>query len=247
MKKCVVIGSPVDHSLSPKMHNAGYQSLELDFIYEKIEVKPQDLSCFMKRVRTGEFVGISVTAPHKETVLQFADSLSPAAARIGAANTLFFSDGKLCAENTDWYGFVKSLQEILGQRGLQEFDYVISGAGGVARAVIYGLNNSGVSHKQIYVRNRTEIRAKELASEFGVNVFFAENFLKNKSVVFVNATSVPIDGVPWYADFVYDVNYKNDSIVNSEGKRMLLYQGVKQFEIFTGRTAPIDSMWNVIK
>jgi shikimate dehydrogenase len=245
MKKCAVIGFPVEHSLSSVMHNAGYKKLGLDFVYEKISVEPKDLSCFMKRVKTGEFVGLSVTVPHKESVLDFADQLTPAAEAIGAANTLYFEGSKLVADNTDYIGFWDSLREHIDSN----VSYLVCGAGGASRAILYALQMNGV--KDVYILNRTLGKAQLLAEEFGFKVYNHELV-----DVLVNTTSsrsfVPeVNNVK----FIFDINYgetdllrfaEKNNIPFCNGKKMLLYQGAKQFEIFTQNVAPVEVMYEAI-
>lgn len=246
MKKCAVIGFPLEYSLSPQLHNDGYKKLGLDFIYEKISVEPKDLSCFMKRVKTGEFVGLSVTVPHKESVLDFVDKLTPSVEAIGAANTLYFEGNKLVADNTDYLGFWQALVEEIGLEHSVNYTYLVCGAGGVARAILYALKLHGAKH--VYILNRTVHKAEQLAEEFDVKVYNGEGI-----DVIVNTTSssdfVVDDSVLRQVKFVFDVIYGETQLLKlaeklkipfCDGKKMLLYQGARQFEIFTGERMEME-------
>lgn len=253
MKKCGVLGFPVSHSLSPKMHQAAFDALGLDYKYELCEVKPEDLGCFMKRMASGEFAGLSVTIPHKESVMQYCAELTEDANEIGAVNTLYFKGEKLCGENTDWYGFTKSLEEDLPD--FRDKSYLIFGAGGVARACLYGLKKEGV--KNVFITNRTKFKGEKLAAEFGFQFVHPEDL--PEADVLVNATSVGLK--PDVAlltleelgkfQVVFDLIYRDTELqIQAKklglkvitGLKMFLYQGAKQFELFTDKPPPIEVM-----
>ena len=154
------MGWPVEHSLSPVMHNAAFAALGLDWVYVPLPVAPGHVREAVQGLRALSFVGASVTIPHKQAVIPWLDEVSAAAQAIGAVNTLVVRDGRLLGENTDWLGFLASLREAgvepAGRRAL------ILGAGGAARAVVYALVSVGA---EVVVVNRTLARAEVLARE----------------------------------------------------------------------------------
>lgn len=250
--KCCVIGHPVKHSLSPAMHNAGYKELGLDFHYEAVDVAPNELGEFMKRLRSGEFLGVSVTVPHKRAVLEYANVLSPNVKAIEAANTLFCDNGKIVAENTDWFGVHCALDEAVD---LKEKTILVYGAGGAARACLYALRDSKA---KVLVTNRTIETGVAIANEFDAQ-FVEVSQIPNVDIL-INATSVGLDGddrllvcPDWlkHTEYVFDMVY-TDTVLEQmardlgckiiSGKKMLLYQGAKQFELFTHKNAPLEVM-----
>ena len=255
-RKCCVIGHPVKHSLSPAMHNAGYQELGLDFKYEAVDVVPAELAEFVKKLRAGEYLGVSVTVPHKQAVLDYANVVSPHVKAIGAANTLFCDEGKIVAENTDWFGVHCALDEVMD---LKDKRILIYGAGGAARACLYALRDAKA---HVCVTNRTIEKGMALANEFGAE--FCEVSQVPQVDVLVNATSVGLDGddrllvcPAWLkgTEYVFDMVYTGtvlEQVAQSQGckiisgKKMLLYQGAKQFELFTHKKAPLEVMAKAI-
>lgn len=258
MKKFGVLGFPVKHSLSPAMYKAGFEKIGFEGIYEFCEVEPNDFNCFMKRVKTGEYAGLSVTVPYKERVMDYCDVITDVAKKIGAVNLLYFDAGKFVGDNTDWFGFITALKEVESNLGGKKV--LIMGAGGAARACIFALNEIGIKP---YLVNRTKSKALELAEEFLIEVVDFENL--PASQVVVNCTSVglsdsdpcilPEDYLSNGVDVVFDLIYKDTSLVllakknglkTIDAKRMLLWQGVKQFEKFTKLEVPVEEMWKSI-
>lgn len=160
-KVCGIFGHPVEHSLSPPMHNAAFAALGLDYIYVPFPVSPGDLPQAIAAVRTLGLAGVNVTVPHKEAVLPLLDELSEAAALNGAVNTIVNRSGRLYGDNTDGRGFLRSLAEDAGFLPAGKTALVL-GAGGAARGVAVQLALAGV--KSLILANRTERRANELAA-----------------------------------------------------------------------------------
>jgi shikimate dehydrogenase len=259
MKKFGVLGNPVTHSLSPKMFNAGFESQNFEGVYEFCDILPEEFNCFMKKVRTGEYAGLSVTVPYKEQVIEHCDELSDEAKKIGAVNCLYIKEGKLIGTNTDWFGFAESLKEVVEE--VSSLKVLIFGAGGAAKACIYALNLEGVSP---FVTNRTMSKVEGLAEDFDINVIEQDLLLDLEFDLIVNATSVgltetdelivPIELLA-KASVVLDLIYLKTPLVEAaeeyglkliDAKRMLLLQGVLQYSIFTGVEAPKEIMWNSI-
>lgn len=257
---CMIIGDPVAHSLSPQMHNAGYRALDIDdeFTYVASLVKPDKLASFMRDARTKKIKGISCTQPHKITIMKYLDEIDGVAQKIGAINTLVNEDGRLKGYNTDWLGIVRPLQKLTSLKGKK---VALLGAGGAARAAVYGLTHSGA---KVTIYNRTPDKARSLAREFGAK---AGNRLEDvrKADIIVNTASVssqddsPLDKKHVSAgQIVFDIVYEpretrllKDARQRGArviyGREMLLYQGMAQFELFTGRRAPEAAMRKALR
>lgn len=155
-----VVGWPVEHSVSPAMHNAAYAALGLDWCYLPFPVPPERLPEAIAGVRALGLAGVNVTVPHKQALLALMDELTPAAAAIGAANTVIARDGRLIGHNTDAAGFLRALREAgCEPAGITA---LVLGAGGAARAVVYALLEAGA---RVTVLNRTVARAEALARD----------------------------------------------------------------------------------
>lgn len=262
-QKLAVIGDPIAHSLSPVLQNFLIRRFALPFTYEALHIRPNELPEMMQRLRRGEFRGINVTLPHKQTVLSFLDELDATAARIGAVNTIVVKYGKLRGYNTDASGFGRSV-ESAGIAVANRIAFVL-GAGGAARAVIFALLQAQV--EKIIVCNRSPERATMLLAAFATHaaprrlqsVPWPERaeWLKNNEVhLLVNTTRVgmhPHDDeapLPDYVcskpmavvDLVYNpvqtkflhaAHSAGAKIVNGLG--MLIYQGVAALELWCGK------------
>ena len=160
MKKAAVIGFPVKHSLSPRLHGFWLDKYKIAGEYTAIEIPPEGLSEFISTMAENGYCGVNVTVPHKEKVMELLDDVEHLAQEVGAVNTIVVKDGKLIGRNTDVYGFKENIKlRITGTKKA-----VVLGAGGAARAVIFALYNIGF--KQIIITNRTKERAEELAQDF---------------------------------------------------------------------------------
>ena len=266
-----IFGHPVNHSLSPQMHNAAFQALRLDCIYLAFDIHPKDFEIAARAIKSMGISGVNITIPHKESIIFFLDEISPEANITGAVNTVKNVDGKLIGYNTDVSGFLRAIKEDLGfhPKGLSA---TVVGAGGAARAVLTSLCMNEAY--QVYVINRTLDKAKRLASEFKKG--FKDTFIQavslddkdeiknilGKTNLLVNATSAGMKGVDSVEipleylqkeaviyDLVYDPRETNLIKTAKElgykasgGLSMLLYQGVESFEIWTGKDAPIGVM-----
>lgn len=260
IKVCMVIGDPIEHSLSPVLHNAGYKALGIDneFIYKKELVKIEDLERFIDSIRDSSIRGVSLTMPHKLEVVKYLDNIDQNALRIGAVNTIVNENGKLYGYNTDWLGVISPLKKI---SDLKDKKAAIIGAGGAARAAIFGFIKLGSS---VTIYNRTIDKAKTLANEFNCNFSGMGNLkdIKKMDIIFnatslgmgkgINLSPVPeniiqkhhivFDAVysPHQTQLLKNAKTKGATIIY--GSEMLLYQGIAQFELFTERKAPIQKM-----
>ena len=252
-----VIGSPIAHSKSPALHTHWLKTLGITGHYIPIDVAQEDLEHIVKTLPKMGFVGVNVTVPYKEKVMDFADLVTDRAALIGSANTLIFrKDGKIHADNTDSYGFIQNLRQKAPDWDPKAGPAAILGAGGAARAVIAALVEVGVP--EILISNRTKARAEKLKADFGkrlrvVDWVQAGNMLEEATTV-INTTSlgmvgkpplrVPLDGLQkgiLVTDLVYAplmthlLNEANEAgCVTVDGLGMLLHQAVPAFERWFG-------------
>jgi len=197
-RRCFIIGHPVAHSRSPLIHGHWLAEYGLAGSYERVDVPPAEVPAFIERLRADEFVGGNVTVPNKEIVLPLLDRVGETARAIGAANTLWMEDGRLHGDNTDAYGFLAHLDACVPGWDGQSRTALIIGAGGAARAVIYGLAKRGF--RRILLVNRSPERALELAASFP-KVVEARPWqdiptLVSRSDIVVNTTSLGMRGQP---------------------------------------------------
>ena len=199
MNRVCVIGWPVGHSRSPAVHRYWLKQYRLDGTYEKEAVRPEELEDFLGSLATKGYAGANVTLPHKEAALRAAESADQAAVTIGAANTLWLDpDGTLHASNTDSYGFMASLAQEVPDWNRDRRQVMVLGAGGAARAIVYGLIAGGTA--KILLANRTRERADALARNFGPAVEVVDWDDRHKALaacgLLVNATSLGLKGKP---------------------------------------------------
>lgn len=193
-----VIGHPVGHSKSPRLHGHWLQHLGILGHYVPLDVAPDDLASALAMLPRLGFRGVNVTLPHKQAVLRLADQVTPLAHRIGAANTLTFSDGIVQADNTDAHGFLQNLREGAPHWTPDCGPALILGAGGAARAVLVALTDAGVS--ELRLTNRTRARADDLATAVGPHVRVIEwdrraHAAEGVALV-VNTTALGMTGQP---------------------------------------------------
>ena len=248
-----VIGYPIKHSLSPIMHNAAFNHLNYDAIYVAFEVKKNELKDALIGAKALGIRGLNVTIPHKESVIGYFKQ-SKEVEEIGAANTIDLKRG-ICY-NTDVHGIIESLKNAdVKLRGL---DVLIIGAGGAAKAAVYALKSNN-----IYIVNRTKERGERLAKEFGCEFLEFGDVERYRFDLIINATPLGMKGFPdkipvplsllnnkpVVFDFVYNpVETKLIRVAKQKGCKvisgvdMLVFQGAKSFEIWTGIKPPIDVM-----
>jgi len=259
---CGIIGKPVEHSMSPAIHNAAFDKLGLNYTYLAFNV--DDVEGAIRGVRALHIRGLSVTMPHKLEVMKYLDEIDPVARRIGAVNTVVNENGRLKGYNTDWVGFVRSLE---AKTPIQDKRITILGAGGAARAIAFGLKERG---GRITILNRAqEIKmAESLAAELECSWGpLSQLESVTDADIVVNATLL---GMPPHEQkiviessylrseqVVYDVVYnpletrllreaKERECQVVPGYEMLLLQGVAQFELWTGKTAPVEVMRTIL-
>ncbi|MDA7423399.1 shikimate dehydrogenase [Thalassococcus lentus] len=258
-----VIGSPVAHSRSPRLHGHWLRKYGIAGHYIPMDIASDDLEDALRMLPKLGFVGVNITIPHKERVMEIADLISDRATLIGAANTLIFrKDGLIHADNTDGYGFIENLRQNVPQWKASSGPATVLGAGGAARAVIASLLDVGVP--EIRLTNRTRLRADKLRADFGNRVHVydwvqAGNLFED-AVTVVNTTSlgmtgkqelrVPLDGLrkgTVVNDLVYTpLNTKllrtaaEQGCTTVDGLGMLLHQAVPGFERWFEERPTVD-------
>lgn len=261
MKILGIIGDPIDHSLSPAMHNAAFRASKLPYLYLPFHVRPRELGHFVKNARACGLAGFNVTIPHKEKIMRYLDSVSPEARTIGAVNTVIVAGGRFVGHNTDAPGYVRSLKEETGfhPRGKR---ILILGAGGAARAVFFALAQAGA--KEIAVCDQIPGKARRLVKEFqkrfrqvqigGVEMEETD-LLINATPVGLKGTrfkNLPIRKLPRRAiisDLVYHPamtpllkEAERRRLRIHSGLGMLLHQGALSFHLWTGKNPPLRVM-----
>ena len=258
-----ILGDPVCHSLSPVMHNAAFTAIKLNGLYVPMQVKKENVGKAVAGLAALGFIGVSVTVPHKETVMEYLDEIDPVARKIGAVNTIFFrrhpEKGTLVSRgfNTDWLGSNHALAEAMKLTGSRA---LVLGAGGAAKAVGFGLVEAGA---EVVITNRSEDRGRELASWLGCDFCPSDSLAEIEATALINTTSVGMepntDALPCEAKLLSNFKVVMDIVyaplqtqllrqaaragcATIDGLAMLLYQGAAQFKIWTGRQPPVDVM-----
>lgn len=248
-----IIGNPLGHSLSPALHDWAFAATGFPGVYLPWPLTADKLADFFRAVRVLGICGGNITIPHKVASLAHMDKVSARARKCGAINTFYWQEGNLCGENTDIIGFISPL---LGKK----FDHaLILGAGGVARAVIIGLQELGI--KRVGITNRSRDRAAALASEFGLELVDWQERMAVQADLLINATSLGMAGMqqslsPYDAKalqgrqgLAYDIVYNPLETVflqearkagwqTQNGLAMFVEQARAAFTLWTGREMP---------
>lgn len=271
---CGLLGYPVAHSFSPQMHNTAFETLVMNWVYLPLAVAPQDLPAAVSAITAFNMAGVNVTVPHKEAVLPLLDELTTAAKTIGAVNVIVNQAGKLTGHNTDGAGFIKALHREVAFNAVGK-GVVILGAGGAAKAVAVQLALSGMKSLTIINRTiaKAEDIANRVKGVGGVAqaLTWDESVLKQvitEADLVVQATNIgmhpdtdqclPVNTSHFrQGQVVCDLVYNPVNTVflqraakagaqTVNGLGMLLYQGVLAFELWTGRSAPVKVMQQVL-
>ena len=263
-----LLGHPVAHSLSPRLHNAAFRHQGLDFRYLALDVLPEQLSDVVSQMRSLHVHGANVTIPHKEAVMPLLDCITPEATGIGAVNTIVNDGGQLRGHNTDLAGFGQALRTILpaGAKGLS---CLVVGAGGAAKAAVTSLLADGPQH--VWVTNRTLERAVAVCASMAEETrelciplaLDQAQSLVGKVDLYVNATPVGLpDSVKDFplavdtlhsgqvlVDVVYGIEptplvlaAREKGALAIDGTEMLLQQAARSYHLWTGREAPLEVM-----
>ena len=248
MRKYFVIGNPIDHSLSPKLHNHWLKENNINAVYDKKKTDEKDLKFIISQIRQKKINGINVTVPFKKAVIPYLDELSLEAKQTQSVNTIIVSNDNLVGHNTDIPGFEKAIKNLkFNIKGKKVF---ILGAGGVVPSIIFALGKMNVN--EIIISNRTRQKADDLKNKFKTLKIIDWGNLPNFDVV-INATSLGLNNETINIDFsnvgikklFYDVIY-NPSYTNflkvgkklgnqsENGKLMFIYQASEAFKLWHG-------------
>ena len=265
-----LIGYPLGHSLSPKIHGAALKACGLNGNYSLFPIDPDDkpgLKDLLGRIRSGEITGLNVTIPHKQNVIEFMDELTPTAQAIGAVNTIYMRENKLIGENTDTSGFLTDLKRVWNS-SIINHSALILGAGGSARAVVYALLNDGWN---ITLAARRIEQAQQLSQSFGKYDLRLSNFDFQPSTfdLIVNTTPLgmtpnietsplPKDAILSKHTFIYDLVYnpretklvrdaRAQGLSATIGLGMLIEQAALAFKKWTGHTPPRDVLFDAVR
>lgn len=270
--KYAVIGYPVAHSLSPQMQNAGFETIGMGSPYAKIEVSTEDLGRFVNFARK-QLNGFNITVPHKQNIIPFLDEVEPNARAAGSVNTVSINDGKLHGYSTDGYGLEMALGEAFGLK-IRGASILFIGCGGAVKAVSFHFAAHGAT--KLFFVNRTIANAEKLSAELccefpGLEVAScatadADNIsrLAASSNVVIQGTSLGLkndDPMPVKPELIkhlpyYETIYKPTALLTkmhelgastADGRTMLLHQGARSFEIWTGHAAPLAAMRNSLE
>lgn len=252
MKKFAVIGNPIEHSLSPLLHNWVYERVSLDASYYKVHVSNLELGNYVDKIRNGELNGINVTIPHKTEIMDYVDEINPRAKTIGAINVVMFQNGKIIGNNTDWYGFVLALKN--NKIDVKQKEVILLGGGGVSKGIIFALKQQGVA--KVHLFNRTFEKISQLCDEIihPHKMGLLEGIVQKDSII-INCTSVGMNTLDSPIDLrllsknqtVIDTIYtplKTKLILDAEstgartmtGLDMFIYQALASIDLWFGES-----------
>ena len=246
MNKYLVIGNPINHSLSPKLQNYWLKENNIDATYDKIKLEDHEIKNFIQDIKGQKIAGCNVTVPFKKTVIPFLDKLSPEADQTQSVNTITFDNGNLVGHNTDIAGFDTAIRKL--NFSLKNKRVLILGAGGVVSSIIYALKNMHV--QEIIISNRTRQKAESLKVLFNnLKILEWGNLIDFDMVI--NATSLGLNNEKINLDFssfgknklFYDVIYnphethflklgKQLGNMTENGKTMFIYQALEAFKLW---------------
>ena len=249
MKKFLVIGNPIEHSLSPKLHNYWIKSNNIDAIYEKKQINKDELGDIVLKIKQKKIEGINVTVPFKKTIIPFLNELTAEAESTQSVNTLYLKDNKVVGHNTDIVGFETSIKK--SKFNIFNKEVLILGAGGVVPSIIFALKKMKVS--KIKISNRTKEKAENLKKLFKNIEIIEWGEIPNFDVI-INATSIGLKKDDYINlnfalisknSFFYDVIYnpKETNFLKTgkslggttlNGKLMFIYQALSSFNIWHG-------------
>ena len=247
MKKYLVIGNPIEHSLSPKLHNHWFKENNIDALYDKKKLNENDISGIIDEIKKDKINGINVTIPFKKSVIPFLDQLNPLAEEVQSVNTIFKKNNKVIGDNTDVVGFEQGLKHI--NYNVKNKKIFILGAGGVVPSIILGLKRLGAS--KITLSNRTKEKAEDLKKNFsGLEIINWGQ--KTDFDMIINATSLGLEkedkieldlskigSDKLFYDVIYSPSKTNFLLKGEElgnqienGKMMFIYQAQLAFKIW---------------
>ena len=266
-KVVAVIGNPIEHSLSPPMHNAAYKQMGMDYVYVAFKIEKDNLSHLIESAKTMGLVGLNVTIPYKTDIIEYLDEVDDTARRINAVNTIRFKDGMAKGYNTDGTGAVKSIEKYTE---LKNKKVLVLGAGGASKAITFTLLNHGIN--SLTIANRSRDNAIQLIDNLKkqtgfdkinyVDIEQADTILDSVDII-INTTPIgmypnvdadtpikteKINENHVVMDIIYNPletkllkNAKDNGATTISGTNMLINQGIIAFEIFTDRTPSYES------
>lgn len=259
----LLFGNPVDHSLSPLMHNSAAKLLGIETEYHAIALRPDELSSVASHLNSKHFKGANISIPYKHMLMQYMDELSIVAQNVGAINTIVKEDDHLVGDNTDIYGFTVPLQNHVEE--LQDSNAIIFGTGGATKAIVYALEDLGVN--QVIIISRSPESQKVLNDKSNIRIESYDNWTSfaDDATIIVNATPLgmhPKENASPVRDseadilcdkICYDIVYnplQTKFLKQAEkagartigGLDMLIHQGSKSFELWTGKKFPIKEI-----
>jgi shikimate dehydrogenase len=260
MKKFLVIGNPIEHSLSPTLHNYWIKNNGIDANYEKQKLNESELEQIIEDIKKKKINGVNVTVPFKKVIIPFLDELSVEAEKTQSVNTLYLKNKKVVGHNTDIIGFETSIEK--SKYNVLNKEVLILGAGGVVPSIIFALNKMQTS--KIKVSNRTKEKAESLKENFK-NIELIEWGEVPRFDMIINATSIGlkkednikldfslISGNKLFYDVIYNPSETNFLKIGKKlgnktlnGKLMFIYQGLAAFNIWHGLEPDVDE--NIIK
>ena len=247
MKKFLVIGNPIEHSLSPKLHNFWFKKNNIDASYEKIKLEENDIEKIVSEVRSGKISGLNITVPFKKTIIPYIDKLSPLAEASQSVNTICKENNIIIGHNTDISGFELSLKHINYE--LKNKKVLVLGSGGVTSSIIIALKKMGVS--KIIISNRTKQKAESLKKinptlevidwgeipDFDIIINTTSLGLSNKEEIKIDYSKVGKNKL--FYDLIYNpkqtnflLNAKKSGNQTENGKMMFIYQAYQAFAIW---------------
>jgi len=245
-KKFLVIGNPIDHSLSPKLHNHWLKENNINAVYDKIKLEENEIKSFIEEIKKQKIVGCNVTVPFKKKIIPFLDKLSPEGEKTQSVNTVIFDNGNLIGHNTDIDGFKNAIKSL--NFNMKSKKVLVLGAGGVVPSIVFALKNMHVA--EITITNRTKKKAENLKNLFN-NLNVVEWGDLPEFDIVINATSLGLKGEIINLDFssvgknklFYDVIYnpyetnflkKGKKLGNmiENGKKMFVYQASESFKLW---------------
>ena len=260
MKKFLVIGNPIEHSLSPRLHNYWIKNDGIEATYEKKKLKEDELKNLVLQIKQKKIDGVNVTVPFKKAIIPFLDKLTPEAQSTQSVNTLYLKDNKVIGHNTDIIGFETSIKE--SKFNILNKEVLILGAGGVVPSIIYSLKKMKVS--KIKISNRTKEKADKLKKLFknielvkwgeatNFDVIINATSLGLKKEDFINLDFLSISKNKLFYDVIYnprETNFlktaKKLGNITINGKLMFIYQALSSFNIWHGIEPNVNE--NVIK